>query len=169
MSQQQSKSDLDQALSRKRSSSIWGPPFGVVFARRASPRSSPSTLPGTASAVLASPPGNGFCFRFFVKIFKRLFVRIRPYQSRSINTRNIVGQQEDLCQWNLRVSDFYLWRHFFFVCWFHFFFWRHVFITSVKVGTMKIEVWSEQSSSQFYKYTRFPFGGGYVAIRRRRP
>ena len=122
MSQQQSKSDLDQALSRKRSSSIWGPPFGVVFARRASPRSSPSTLPGTASAVLASPPGNGFCFRFFVKIFKRLFVRIRPYQSRSINTRNIVGQQEDLCQWNLRVSDFYLWRHFFFVCWFHFFF-----------------------------------------------
>ena len=50
------KSDLDYGLSRKRPSSRWGQPFGVLFARRASPRLSLPTLPGAASAVLASSP-----------------------------------------------------------------------------------------------------------------
>ena len=50
-----------------------------------------STLPGAAPAVLASSPGKGSDFRFFVKISKRLFVRIDyvgTYQSRSMYTRN---------------------------------------------------------------------------------
>ena len=83
------KSGLDQVLSRKRPRSKRGPPFGMVFARRASPCSFLSTLLGAASTVLASSPGNGFCSCFFVKISKRIFVRTGTYQSRS--TRNIVG------------------------------------------------------------------------------
>ena len=81
------KSDLDQVLSRRHPSSRWGPPFGVMFVWRAWPFSSLSTLPGAASAVLASSPGNGFGFRFFVKISKLLlFVRIGTYQSRCMYT-----------------------------------------------------------------------------------
>ena len=35
-----------------------------------------STPSEAASAILASSPGNGVCFRFFVKISKRIFVGI---------------------------------------------------------------------------------------------
>ena len=79
------KSYLDKILSRKRPSR-WDPPFGVLFARRASPCSSLLTLPGVASAVLASSPGHEFCFRFIVKVSTRLFVHLGAYQSRSIYT-----------------------------------------------------------------------------------
>ena len=48
--------DLDQVFSRQHPSSRLGPPFGVVFARRASPCSSLPALPGTTPAVLASSP-----------------------------------------------------------------------------------------------------------------
>ena len=67
------KSDIDQVLSRKRLSSRLGPSFGVVFARRASPCSSFPTLPGAASAVVASSPGDGCCFRFLVKYLKSAY------------------------------------------------------------------------------------------------
>ena len=61
------KSDFDQFLSRKWPSSRGGPPSGVLFARRASPCSPFRTLPGAASAVLASSPGTG-CFVFQSKL-----------------------------------------------------------------------------------------------------
>ena len=91
---------LDHVLSRKRPNSRWGPPFGVLFARHASPCSPLPTLPGAASAVCTSSPSDGCCFLFvflrqnnvitqrrmlfFVRFFrqnncsdpKRLFVRI---------------------------------------------------------------------------------------------
>ena len=53
-------------LNRNRPSSRLGPPFGVLFARRALPCSPLPTLPRAASAVLASSPGDGCCFRFLV-------------------------------------------------------------------------------------------------------
>ena len=49
-----------------------------MFARRALPCSFLSTLPGSASAVLASSPCGGCCFRFCVKIFK-LSIRTFSY------------------------------------------------------------------------------------------
>jgi len=65
-------------------------PFGVVFARRASPCSSLPTLPGAASAVLVSSPGGGRCFRFWSFFPKHIFVRIDTYPSGSMYTRNTV-------------------------------------------------------------------------------
>ena len=44
----------------------WGSPFGVLFARRASPCSPLSTLPEAVSTVLASSAGEACCFEFFV-------------------------------------------------------------------------------------------------------
>ena len=66
---EQSRSHLHQVLSRTRASSRRGPPFGVLFARRASPCSPLPTLPGAASAVLASFDGKVGCFRFLSKVF----------------------------------------------------------------------------------------------------
>ena len=71
------KSDLDQVLSRRRPSSRWGPPFGVVFARCAWRC---STLPGAASAVLASSPCEGCCFQLLAKM-SQLSIRMYRYTS----------------------------------------------------------------------------------------
>ena len=57
-------------------SSRRGPPFGVLFARRTSPCSPLPTLPGAASPVLASSPGDGCSFRFFVEMSQASIVRI---------------------------------------------------------------------------------------------
>ena len=70
---------LDQVLNRECPSSRWGPPFGVVFARRASLCSSLPTLPGATSAVLASSTFEGCCFRFLVKI-SHYVLSIRTYR-----------------------------------------------------------------------------------------
>ena len=84
------KSDLDRVLRRKRPSSRLGPPFGVVFARRASHCSSLPTLLEAASAVLGVVsrgrlPAPGVVFVFLVKITfpdpSCLFVPIDAYQS----------------------------------------------------------------------------------------
>ena len=85
------KSDLDQVLSRKRLCSRWGPP--LCGARRASPCSSLSTLPGggLGRARVVSRQRVVSVFVFFVKLSKRLFVRIGRYQSRSMYTTNILG------------------------------------------------------------------------------
>ena len=56
------KSDLGQVMNRKYPSSRRGPPFGVVFARRASPCLSLPTLPGAASTVLAWSLCEEYCF-----------------------------------------------------------------------------------------------------------
>ena len=51
---------------------------GVLFARRASSCSPLQILPGAASAMLASSPGEAFCFRLFSNIFvpiSSVFVR----------------------------------------------------------------------------------------------
>ena len=53
----------------------------MVFARRASPCSSLPTLPGAASAVLASSPGDGCFFHFsLVKYLFRLQASIHTYR-----------------------------------------------------------------------------------------
>ena len=59
------KSDLDRVLRRKRPSSRLGPPFGVVFARRASHCSSLPTLLEAASAVLGVVSRRRVLFSFF--------------------------------------------------------------------------------------------------------
>ena len=79
------KSDVDQVLGRKQWSPRWGPPFGVLFARRASPCSSLPTLPGVTQAVLASSPCEGCCFRFSAKFHGCVFVRIDMFQSEIIS------------------------------------------------------------------------------------
>ena len=66
------KPKFGRVLSRKRSSSRFGPPFGVVFARRASPSSSLPSMPGATTPVLASSPWEGCCFRFFVKMSREV-------------------------------------------------------------------------------------------------
>ena len=73
------KAFIRQVLSRKRASSRWGLPFGVLFARRASPCLPLPIPPGTASAVLASSPGEACCYHFFQingSDLKCIFVRI---------------------------------------------------------------------------------------------
>ena len=98
------KLDLDQVLRRKRPSSRWGPPFGMVFARRSSPCSSLPTLPEAASAVLVSSPGAGCCSRFLVKIIvpiSYVFVRIDTYQADMCHEKNRVGEQ---VAFNPRIS-----------------------------------------------------------------
>ena len=86
------KSDLDQVLSRERPSSRLRPPFGVLFARHASPCSPLPTLPRAASAVLASSPCEGCCIRVFgqnsCSHLVCLFVRIDTYQSDMYQVRN---------------------------------------------------------------------------------
>ena len=57
-----------QVLSRRRPSSRFGSPFGVVYEWRALPCSSLPTVPGVASAVLASSPSKRCYFCFLVKI-----------------------------------------------------------------------------------------------------
>ena len=73
------KSDLDQVLSRRRLSSRGGPPFGVVFARCASPCSSLPTLPRLASTVLASS-GCGGCSFLFLGQNTKLSIRTYRYK-----------------------------------------------------------------------------------------
>ena len=75
------KAFIRQVLSRKRASSRWGLPFGVLFARRASPCLPLPIPPGTASAVLASSPGEAWCFQNNCSHLKCLFERIDTYQS----------------------------------------------------------------------------------------
>ena len=65
----------EQVLSRKRPRCRWGPPFGVVFARCASSCTSLPTLPGAASAVLASSACGGCVFVFWSTYPNCLFVR----------------------------------------------------------------------------------------------
>ena len=89
------KSVLDQVLSRKRPTSRWDRPFGEMFARLASPYSSLSTLPGAASAVLASSPADGCCFRFLVKISQSF---ISTYTSVHTN----LGQRIQKIEWGSR-------------------------------------------------------------------
>ena len=59
------------------------PTIRCGVARRASPCSSLSTLPGRPPPCSRRLPATGSVFVFFVKISKRLFVRIYTYQSRS--------------------------------------------------------------------------------------
>ena len=97
------KADLDQVVSSKRLDSRWGPLFGVVFARRASPCSSLPTLPEAASAVLASSPGDGCCFRFLLEItvpipriysFVQIHINLILYLPGTwYNVRNVAVQQ----------------------------------------------------------------------------
>ena len=69
----------------------------MLFARRASPCSPLPTLPRAASAVLASSPGDGCCFRIFYQNNcsdpKCLFVRINTCQSDISHLRNRVVKQ----------------------------------------------------------------------------
>ena len=90
------------------------------------------TMPGAASAVLASSPGHRCCFPFSVKIFadpKRLFVCISTYQSGSTYRRHRVGWQVGLCACALRVDvSNPAWRFFFCVPLSPFYFcWRHLY------------------------------------------
>ena len=71
---------LRPGLSRKRSSSRWGPPFGVVFARRAS--SLPTAGGDPARARVVSLGGVLF-----------VFARIYRYQSEIFHTRKRVVQK----------------------------------------------------------------------------
>ena len=89
------KSDLYTVLGRERPiARDEVSPFGVLFARRASNCSPLPTLPGAASAVLASPPGAGCFFRFFIKSIlcydpSHLFVFIPDtYQSDVCHVKN---------------------------------------------------------------------------------
>ena len=86
---------------------------------------------------------------------KRLFVRIRTYQSGSTYTRNIVGKQVDLCPSEIKVGGSNPeWRLFFVCVPFSLSFdGAMYFITSIKIYTMTIEVSSGQSRSQFYMHT----------------
>ena len=57
----------------------------MLCVRRASPCPPLPTLPGAASAVLGWSPGDGCCFRFFVKITIRTYI---TYQSDISHVRN---------------------------------------------------------------------------------
>ena len=67
------KSDLNQALSRKRPSSRWDLPDGVVSARRASPCLSRLTLLGAVSLVLASSLPSSFLAQNIPSVYSYLY------------------------------------------------------------------------------------------------
>ena len=124
----------------------------MVFARRALPCSFLSTLPGSASAVLASSPCGGCCFRFCVKIFK---LSIRTFSYIPITAyvykkpSGVEGRSESVqCEsrwFEPRMALFFVVR-----ANFTFFVGAVHLVTSVKICTMMIEVSSEQSRSQLY-------------------
>ena len=66
--------------------------------------------------MLASSPGNGFCFRFLIKLPKRILARIATHQSQSMYSSKGVGQQVGRCQSKLRISGSKLGWLSFFVC-----------------------------------------------------
>ena len=103
----------------------------MLFAGRASPFSSIPTLPGEASAVIVSSPGDGYRFRFFAKCLKHSFVGVGTSQSGSTYIRIIVGRQMGICPCELRVGGSSPgWRPFFW----HFpvFCYRRVFVYQYK-------------------------------------
>ena len=68
----------------------------MLFARRASPCSPLPTLAGAASAVLASSPGDGCCFCFFVRITVATTVSVYSHVidiNTGSNVRNRVVKQ----------------------------------------------------------------------------
>ena len=89
----------------------------MLFACRASPCSPLPTLPGAASAVLASSPSEACCFRFFFNIFVPIS---SVNQSECKYARNWVVKQVALfpCAFQVNVSNpakmYFLVCHFFF-------------------------------------------------------
>ena len=111
-----------------------------------------STLPGAATAMLSSCPGDGFCFRFLVEISKHLFVRIGTCQSRSIYTKHICSGVAGRSLSAESEGQWFKFRMALFLCLpiSHFFVGAMYFVTNVKICTM-IGVSSEQSTSQLYR------------------
>ena len=73
------KWNLDQVLSRRRSSSRWGPPFGVVFALSASPCSSLRLCRGRPQPCSWRLPAGGALFVFWSKYPNCMVVRMDTY------------------------------------------------------------------------------------------
>ena len=120
----------------------------MLFARCASSWPHLATLPGPASAVLALSPGDGCCFRLFVKIYQASF---RTYGYIPIS----VVQQVGIRPKELRVHGSNPGWCFFSCVPFSLFagVGATCFVTSTKTCTMMTKVLSEQTRSQFYMHT----------------
>ena len=120
-----------------------------LLACHASPCPLPTTLPGAASPVLSSSPGDGRSLMFVVEISPPSVVCIGAY----LVTICVYVLKLDLCPRGLRVGGsnpgrflLYVDRFYFLMC----------FATSVKVCSMVNEVSSEQWRSRFDVHRALP-------------
>ena len=79
----------------------------MAFARLASPCSSLPTLPGEASAVLASSPGGGYCFRFLIEI-SQASIRTHKHTKMWPTSEDMLGISSRLSARNCRRYNYLL-------------------------------------------------------------